>query len=505
MLKGVAMSDDDQSGVLSADSKIAAGEGVDSLGRIETRGIDFIPYVERHSSPRNLAWVMVGCQYALGIVLFGSLPIAFGLGFWGSVTSITVGLAIGSILYAPTGLIGPRTGTNNAVSSGAYFGVRGRVLGSAIALFTGLGFAIIDIFTAGQMIVFGFHRLFDTGTGKGALALAIAVVTALVVVLGLYGHATLVAAFKFVAVTSGLILVASVFVLLPDFRVVHPGNYLLGGYWSTWVLAVTIAASLPISYAPFVNDYGRYIPERASPRALLLYNGVGMFLGCWVALMIGAVMTASFKDVTTPFVQGLAGASPIGLIVPLIYVAMTGNVVNAALSAYNASLDFQSYFWRIRRVVIAGAVGVLLVAASYLSVVVFNEIDSVQAFVVIMIVTLTPWMGINVIGHFARRGEYRVLDLHAYATPNNRGVYWFIHGINLRGFVAWGAATAVGLLFTSTSIYSGPFSQSVNGIDLSWSSAAVISAIVYYALLKLFPEHGIRPAGGEIVPATSAV
>lgn len=47
----------------------------------------------------------------------------------------------------------------------------------------------------------------------------------------------------------------------------------------------------------------------------------------------------------------------------------------------------------------------------------------------------------------------------------------------------------VGLLFTSTSVFSGPFINVVGGIDLSFTSSAIVGAMLYYILIKLFPYN----------------
>jgi hypothetical protein len=56
----------------------------------------------------------------------------------------------------------------------------------------------------------------------------------------------------------------------------------------------------------------------------------------------------------------------------------------------------------------------------------------------------------------------------------------------------------IGFLFSNTSIYTGPLVSKVNGLDLSYSSAFVIAAVIYGALAVLIPE---RPAVGDDVGA----
>ena len=66
---------------------------------------------------------------------------------------MAVGIAVGTLAVMPTAIIGPRTGTNMTVSSGAFFGIRGRFIGSGIALAIALGFAAVTVWTSGDAIV----------------------------------------------------------------------------------------------------------------------------------------------------------------------------------------------------------------------------------------------------------------------------------------------------------------------------------------------------------------
>jgi hypothetical protein len=114
----------------SGESHVPVGEGRDAVGRIETRGVDYIPHVERNSSPRTVFWAFEGPQFSLGTYIFGGAMVAAGLSWWACVAATILGVGIGSTAVSLVGMIGPRTGTNSTVSSGAFFGVRGRYLGS---------------------------------------------------------------------------------------------------------------------------------------------------------------------------------------------------------------------------------------------------------------------------------------------------------------------------------------------------------------------------------------
>jgi purine-cytosine permease-like protein len=99
-------------------------------------------------------------------------------------------------------------------------------------------------------------------------------------------------------------------------------------------------------------------------------------------------------------------------------------------------------------------------------------------------------MVIMTVGHLMRHGRYEPMDVQAFADGAKTGVYWFTHGFNIKAFVAWGAAVAVGMLFSSTSIITGPVTRHVSGFDLSFTSAAVVGGVLYYALVKIFRDEG---------------
>ncbi|MRT44504.1 cytosine permease, partial [Xylella fastidiosa subsp. multiplex] len=80
--------------------------------------------------PRDLVSILLGSNLCLGVIIFGWLPPSFGLDWWGSLSSIVVGTVAGTALTAPLALISLRTATNLSTSSGAQFGVRGRLVGS---------------------------------------------------------------------------------------------------------------------------------------------------------------------------------------------------------------------------------------------------------------------------------------------------------------------------------------------------------------------------------------
>src|SRR5262245_43880881 len=194
-----------------------------ALGRIEQTGIEHIPEAARDSRPANLGVVFFGGNLAFSVIVFGWLPVTFGLGWWATVTASALGLAIGTLITAPLALLGPRTGTNNTVSSGAHFGVRGRLLGSALTIAFALAYAAIAVWTSGDALVAASHRLFGTGISDTALALGYAVIAVEIALVALYGHATVIAVQRFVVPVVGALLILGIPAFASDFTAAGSG------------------------------------------------------------------------------------------------------------------------------------------------------------------------------------------------------------------------------------------------------------------------------------------
>lgn len=476
---------------MSASTEPAAG-GIDQVGRIETRGVDYIPEAERHSRPGELTAVFVGTQLCFGIIVLGYLPVSFGLGWWGSITSTLAGLAVGSAMFAPLALLSTRTGTNSVVSSGAHFGVVGRIIGSLVGIFTAIGFYALTVWTGGQALVAGLHKLAGLPDGTAISAAAYAVIAALTLLVAVYGHANVVLANRILVPTMGVLLIIGVLVLAPKFTAAGPGaELLLGSFPATWLLAATTAASLPISYSPYVGDYTRYISARRfTPARVMAAAGGGMFLGCAVAMCFAVYVAMTFPPDVTDWVGGFVSVSPTPFAAAIVVIALIGSCAQAALCVYGTGLDTSSIFPRLKRVpatLLIGAAGTVLV---YIGAFVYNLVSVATAFLIILLVVTAPWLVINVLGFVFTGGRYYSQDLQVFNMRPRvaGGAYWFTRGWNLAGMTAWLVATVIGMLFVNTTLYVGPWADAAGGVDLSFISSAVIGGVLYTVLTRVVPN-----------------
>ncbi|MEV8535966.1 cytosine permease [Streptomyces sp. NPDC051211] len=452
---------------------------------IEQRGVDTIPEEERTSSPRDLVAILLGSNLCLGVIVFGWLPPSFGLGLWPSVTAILTGTVAGIAFTAPLALVSLRTGTNLSTSSGAQFGVRGRLVGSVVGLLLSLGYTALTLWIGGDVMVGVLSRLTglpDTGVSR---ALMYGVLAACTVVGAVFGYRLLLRMSKLLAVAMLVLLAVGVFAYSGDFTTAAPPDtpYLLGSFWPTWLLA-TVAAGLsgPVAFITLLGDYTRYIsPARHSSRKVLWATCAGLIFGLLVPQLFGtytALAARAGLDYAGPLVE----ASPVWYLVPLLVAAAGGSIGNAGLMLYSMGLDLDAIVprtTRTRATLIAAAVATGFV---FLGSFAWSAQAAMTSFVLLLTALGTPWAVITLVGYVRCRGEYDPDALQVFNRRARGGVYWYSAGWNLRATASWAAGAAVGLAAVSTPLYEGPLLALTGGVDFSFVLSGLVGGLVYAAL-----------------------
>ncbi|WP_307380704.1 cytosine permease [Microbacterium sp. W4I20] len=423
----------------------------DHRGQIERRGVEYIPEGERDSHPRNLAFVFIGANLTFGTILYGWLPFVFGMGLWSNISSLLVGKVLGTLVVVALGLIGPRTGTNLTVSSGAFFGIRGRFIGSALTLAIALMFAALTVWTSGDAIVSAFSRLLGTTAGDGAYAVGYGIIAVLIVLAALYGHATIVALEKGIVLVGMVALLLGVFAFAGDFdpSAAVDGGYLLGSYWPTWIFCVILSAAGPVSYAPNIGDYTRRIsPARHSDRSVALWLSFGLIVGTFVPSLFGVFTGAAFADITAgSYVTNLVEAAPIWYVFVILLIGLLGGLGQGTLCVYSSGLDLEGVLPRLNRVQTTLLTAGLAIVLLYVGTFVFDAVDSITAATLLLNALMAPWVVILAIGALrARSRGYDPDDLQAFADGRRGGRYWFTGGWNVPAAAAWAVGSVLGVL-----------------------------------------------------------
>ena len=154
---------------------------------IEQQGIDTIADKDRTSTPKDLFRITFGGANTFATIILGTFPILLGLSFWQAVAATLLGVVVGGLILMPMSLFGPVTGTNNAVSSGAHFGVKGRLVGSFLSLLTAIAFYSISVWVSGDALLGAISRFFGVDTSSALFrGIIYAIIGALVIMVVIY-------------------------------------------------------------------------------------------------------------------------------------------------------------------------------------------------------------------------------------------------------------------------------------------------------------------------------
>ncbi|WP_137820278.1 cytosine permease [Pseudomonas sp. 2FG] len=468
-----------------------------AITQIETHGVEQIPDAERNAGPIDLFRLIFGGSNTFATAVLGSFPVLFGLSFQAGVWAILLGVLVGSIILAPMGLFGPLNGSNNAVSSGAHFGVHGRIVGSFLSLLTAIAFFSLSVWSSGDALVGGAKRLIGLPETDLTLGLAYGLFAILVLTVCIYGFRFMLWVNKIAVWAASLLFLLGIFAFAGPFDAGFAGSVNLGaeGFWAAFIGATLLAMSNPVSFGAFLGDWSRYIPRQTSKGRIMLAviaAQIATLIPFFFGLVTATIVAANAPDyiAANNYVGGLLAVSPSWFFLPVCLIAVIGGMSTGTTALYGTGLDMSSVFPRVlSRVKATLLIGVLSIGFIFIGRFAFNLVQSVSTFAVLIITCTSPWMVIMILGLIIRRGFYCPDDLQVFTRGETGGRYWFSHGWNWRGMGAWIPSALIGLCFVNLpGQFVGPLGELAGGIDISLPVTLGLASLLYLVLLSLFPE-----------------
>jgi len=460
---------------------------------VEAHGVGRIPEADRTAGPRDVVTILLGSNLAFSVVVFGWLPVAFGLGFWASLSAVAVGTVIGTVMVAPLALLGHRTATNNSVSSGASFGVLGRMVGSFVGLLLCLGYTALTVWTGGEALVSAVGRATGVPLGDGAYAVGYGLLAVLVTLAATYGFHLLVKLNTWIVPVVGASLALGLLAYAGSFHsAAQPGpqSYLLGSFWPTWVLALVASGIAgPLSYVTLLGDWTRYVSDAWHPRRVLRACATGLMLGLLVPTAFGVFSAVATEGTgARSYVAGLVAAAPAWYLPLLVVSAVAGSVGQAGINLYSMGLDLDAILPRLTRVQSTAVVALVSTLLVFLGQFVWDAESAVTTFVLILTSLAVPWATITLIGFFRARGRIDADALQVFNAGRRGGRYWYHRGWNINATTAWVIGSVAGVLANSTDTFTGPLAAWVGGVDLSVATSALAAAGCYLVLERFRPS-----------------
>ncbi|ACU54334.1 permease for cytosine/purines uracil thiamine allantoin [Acidimicrobium ferrooxidans DSM 10331] len=438
-----------------------------SAPMFEARSIEQIPDHERHGRPLSLLTLWFASNFQINGLVTGAIAIAVGLSVPQALLALVIGNLLGGLFMAYHSAQGPKLGLAQMIQSRAQFGFVGAIVPYAVVVIMYLGFAVAGGLVAGPAIASALGTTRDVG---------IVVYNVVVLAVAVFGYRLIHAISRAISLLS---LVAFVVIAVAVLGRLHLHAAPSAGA-GAFLLAVSIAASWQITWAPYVSDYSRYLPASTRTSTTVAFTYVGSAIGGALIMAIGALAAAlNANAVNANPIGFLAGqVSPIHE--ALVALLLLSLVPASAESPYGAFLTalaavtprgLVSSTRTARTIFVVAFTVVSLVLTLALPATILTDFENVILFLLYLLV---PWTAINLTDYYlVRRGRYDVAGILDANGPYGR--------LQAGPLAIYVVTILVELPFVNSALYEGPIARALDGADISWIVGLVVATIAYLA------------------------
>ncbi|HMD24845.1 MAG TPA: cytosine permease [Streptosporangiaceae bacterium] len=448
---------------------------------LERHGIDYIPPDERHGKPNTLFTFWAASNVQILAVSVGVLAIVFGLSLPWAIFAIVVGNAAGGLYMALHSVQGPRLGLPQMMQSRAQFGMYGTALPNIIVVLMYIGYFTSSAILGGQAVA----SLLHVTTAEGII-----IINAFVLLITFFGYDMFHTYNRIVTYLSTAMFVA----ILVKLLTILPAHQAAGDNSAgNILLAISVFVAWQVTWAPYVSDYSRYMPENTPAVKTFAYTYVGSVAGASLCMCIGAVAAVAAKGAVTAnapdYLAGLFSVKWLFLIIIILGVG-SGNFGNL----YGPYLTFMSIIspsgklaskttGRSARLIATTVVAIIgtLIAIKASS----NFITDLSNFLVFTLYLLVPWTAINLTDFYViRHGNYDIPELFKVNGKYGK-VNWF-------ALIVYALTVLVEWPFMNNAWIVGAAAKALGGADIAWIVGFVFAAVVYYVGARYFMSPSAR-------------
>jgi len=402
----------------------------------------------------------------LGIAVL-QLPVELALG------GVVLGTLLGSIPFALLSIVGPATGFPQIAQSRSSFGRRGAYLPAALNWFSTTGWSAVTFILGGLALSLFLPIPFVLG---------VAIFAAVQLVVAFYGHNFLHRFEQVMAlVLVGVFTVMSVTAIQGAAAATYgPSEGGIVGF----AFMTILAASIPLSWAPYAADFSRYLARDTTRRRIFVPAFLGMTVACIWVEAIGILLTMSLRPLGDP-VLVFAHAFGIGLVVPMLVLLVVNLLAANAPNLYSSGLSLLALDIPVKRgssVLVGGAIAIALAMWGGT-----DRISFYEGWLFFVEYWIAPWAAIVLVSFFVFR--------HRGMEPSpERARPWRVSAL-----AAYVAAVLVAVPFMDRAPrFIGPVSAALGGVDLSNLVSFFSASFVFYLLAsrEFGPTATLKGVGG---------
>jgi nucleobase:cation symporter-1, NCS1 family len=432
---------------------------------VETHGIAPVRETQRYGSPRRLFSVWFAPQVNMTGVFTGALAITLGLGFWLGMLAMVIGTVLGSLLVGYLSTWGPRTGTAQLPASRMAFG--GAVkLPAALQWLSSIAWdALVGLFGGEALAVLLGIPFWS----------AVLIVLGVQGVVGFFGYEVIHRMEAVLTVVLFLTFVVFAVKLVGGHDVVTPPTVHGADLVGAFVLEVTIALSLSVSWASYASDFSRYLPATTSRARVFGYTFAGIVLAYVFVQAIGIAAGELVSEQTAEGVRSVMGGGVLGGLA-LVVIALA-SVGSGVMNDYSGSLALQTLGVKVRRPLSSVVVTVL----AFGLILWLHGADTAARFQNVLLVVsywIPAFVAVVAVDWRIRSRGRATMDPDVEHTARPDAV---------AALVAFVVAYAAAIPFMDTSIYQGPIAVAWHGADIAYFVNFFVALVIYggYRFVRL--------------------
>jgi nucleobase:cation symporter-1, NCS1 family len=424
---------------------------------VESHGIAPIAEDQRYGRPGRLFTVWFAPQVNMTGVFTGALAIVLGLGFWLGLLAMVIGTVLGSLVVGYLSTWGPRTGTGQLPNSRMAFG--GFVVGPAALQW------LSSIAWDALVGLFGGEAL--------AVLLGIPFWVAVLIVLAVQGAVGFVGyelIHRLQAVLS-VVLFATFLVfavkLVGGHQIITPATVQGADLLGAFILEVTIAFSLAVSWASYAADFSRYLPADSSRGRVFVFTFAGIVLAYIFVQGIGIAAGDVIAEHTAEGVRSVMGGGLVGGLA-LLVIALA-SIGSGVMNDYSGSLALQTIGVRVRR----PASAVIVTALAFALILWLHAADTATRFTDVLLIVsywIPAFVAVVVIDWLLRIRGRASINPAMETTDRTDAVV---------ALIVFVVAYAAAIPFMHTSLFQGPVAQAWHGADIAYFVNLLVAAVLY--------------------------
>jgi nucleobase:cation symporter-1, NCS1 family len=431
---------------------------------VETHGIAPIAEDQRYGSPARLFTVWFAPQVNMTGVFTGALAIVLGLGFWLGLLAMVIGTVLGSLVVGYLSTWGPRTGTGQVPNSRMAFG-GGVVLPAALQWLGSIAWdALVGLFGGEALAVLLGIPFW----------IAVLIVMGVQAAAGFFGYEVIHRMQAVLTVVLFTTFVVFAVKLVGGHEIVTAPAVQGADLAGAFVLEVTIAFSIAVSWASYAADFSRYLPADSSRIRVFGYTFAGMASAYIFVEGIGIAAAGVVSEHTAEGVREVMGGGFLGgLALVIIALASIGSGV---MNDYSGSLALQTIGVRVQRPVSAVIVAVPAFALILWLHAPDDTATRFQDVLLLVSYWIPAFVAIVVIDWLLRiRGR---ASINPAEEPTDRRDA-------VAAIIVFVLAYAAAIPFMNTSLIEGPIARAWHGADVAYFVNLLVAALLYggYRLL----------------------